>query len=198
MSEYRGNENVVVDMDMDLSKYQKGSGNSGKRRKSDANPDKGILTDFPRGIIALAVSEFPTASRQTDAIVCYMCLHCPDMADPAFRKANLTPEQQDLLRGRESDLGGKLMKSNREMLNKEDANRHQMELNCYLSAFETYFRLGFDNGPRLLSVEDLRPDHVNTDTFRLFMERIMDCNSDFWREYKERHGAGLKPLYLQK
>ena len=168
----------------------------GKRRKSDPNPNEGILVNFPRGVIKLALQEFP-AEKQTDAVVCYMCLHSPDMADPAFRKANLTPHQQEMLRGRVNDLGGKLMKANKELASKEDVNRRLVEHAIFFVVIETMFRMGLYDGVGMpTSLNDLVPNRIVTDKVYQFMDKMLPCSNEYWRELKKRWGAGIESISI--
>lgn len=170
----------------ELKDYLNGEGT---RMKSDKNPGQSILKSFPTSICVIARREFPNAKNNTDAVVAYMYVHCPELIESQRVKNELSPSQWDLIRDRKASSEGSVNDRLLALMKKSDSLSKDIDRIRLVVDYILYHRLSFEE----INIGDLSQLNVNSildrhDRFLSFERQMDDVHVQYKDIKDERDG----------
>lgn len=171
----------------DYQKEGKGDQVTGPRMKADNNPHKSILPDFPKAICQIARREFPDAKKNTDAIVAYMYIHCPELIESQRVKNELTEDQWELIRERKASAESSVNDRLLAIMKKLDKMSAHMGRIGFVADFDMYRLLGrglssADVDLSNITLANVIDEHDRFITFSQKMDEIYPAYAEIKRE----------------
>ena len=174
----------------DYQDYQK-EGKNGNiiapRMKADSNLHRSILPDFPKAICQIARREFPEAKKNTDAVVAYMYIHCPELIESQRVKNELTDEQWELIRERKASAESSVNERLLAIMKKLDKVSSVMGRIGFAADFDMYRLLGRGLGSAdadlgNITLANVIDEHDRFITFSQKMDEIYPAYAELKRE----------------
>ena len=171
----------------DYQKEGKGDIVTGPRMKAENNPHKSILPDFPKAICQIARREFPDAKKNTDAVVAYMYIHCPELLESQRVKNELTDEQWELIRERKSSAESSVNERLLSILKKLDKLSGEVGRIGFAADFDMYRLLGrglssADADLANITLPNVLDEHSRFITFSQKMDEIYPAYASIKKE----------------
>ena len=108
------------------------------RMKAGKDPKCSVLKEFPTAICRIARREFPDARTNTDAIVAYMYIHCPELLESQKVKVNLSDDQWALITSKNASAESTIQERLVNLQKKDDKILSKLNFDQVVSLYMLY------------------------------------------------------------